>query len=897
MLSVTEKVNEAPWHALSGEEVVSELRSDGRKGLTVAEAAYRLRVHGPNALQTLSKIPWYLVLARQFTDVLILILVVAAVVSLAVGEVTDALVIVVILMLNGILGFVQEWRAERAIEALQRMLSPQSTVVRDGREQTIEAADIVPGDLVTLDLGNRVPADLRLIETLNLKIDESSLTGESVSVTKGNAPVAVDTPVAERASIAWMGTAVTDGRARGIAVATGMSTEFGRIAELTQTVDQERTPLQQKLAALGKQLGGLAIAISIGVFLIGWLTGKPLLEMFLTGVSLAVAVVPEGLPAVVTITLALGIRAMVRRKALLRRLQAAETLGAASVICTDKTGTLTQNQMTAQRIWLPSGKVQVTGVGYEPTGNFETDGQRLELQAHQDLLGLLWTGLVCNHASIFRDDEGWHSLGEPTEAALVVAAYKAGLHAVESPSIDGEFSFNSQRKRMTVMAKLPEGLIAHVKGAPEVILERADKIQDGSDERKITAEDRRRVVNGYQAMAREGLRVLALARRRLPDGILVDEESVETGLTLLGLVGIIDPPRPEVPSAIRLAYTSGIKVVMITGDAPDTALAIAQRIGLQAREAVHGSELATMDDDELGAKLRQDTLFARTTPEQKMRIITLLQQMGHVVGMTGDGVNDAPALRKADVGIAMGMRGTDVAKGAADMLLLDDNFASIIGAVEEGRRQYDNIQKFVRYLLSSNTAELVAIFFNIIIGGPLILLPVQILWMNLITDGVTSVALGVEKAEKGVMHQPPRSPRERVLNRFGVATVLLIGGYMGGITLWLFQHYLTSGYPLAVAQTVAFTGLILLEKMNVFNFRSLREPLAVVGFFSNPWVLLAWASMVGLQALAVYVPFLQATLNTTALGWSDWGLMAAVAVPVFLIVEVYKVIRWLVVRD
>ena len=882
------------WYALDAGEAARRLKTDLRNGLSSEEASERLRLYGTNTLQRIKRVTWYSVLARQFVDVLIIILLIAAAIALAIGELADAVTILAIVVLNGVLGFVQEWKAERAIEALQRMLVPRCKVIRDGRQQTLDSTRLVPGDIVLLEIGDRVPADLRLSEALNLKVDESSLTGESLPVGKGTDPVDPSTPLAERSSMAWMGTTVTNGRAAGVVVATGMSTEFGRIARLTQTVGEETTPLQRKLAVLGKHLGIFSVAVSAVVAVSGWLLGKPLLEMFLTGVSLAVAVVPEGLPAVVTITLALGIRSMVRRRALLRRLQAAEALGSATVICTDKTGTLTQNEMTVQRIWLPSGEIEVTGVGYDPAGHFEAGGRRVAYRSRPDLLALLETGLRCNHAHIYRDEQGWHEIGEPTEAALVVAAYKAWLHPEEPSHTVSEFSFNSRRKRMTVIEHRPEGLIAHVKGAPEVILKRCTRIMVGPEVRVLTDEDLEAAAEAYQRLAGEGLRTLAVARRTLPEGITLNEDEVERDLTLLGIVGIIDPPRPEVPRAIRLARSAGIKVIMITGDAAATAEAIARRVGLTVRRAVTGSELNSMDDDELRGLLGQEVLFARTTPEHKLRIVTLLQEQGETVGMTGDGVNDAPALKKADIGIAMGMRGTDVAKGAADMILTDDNFASIIGAVEEGRRQYDNIQKFVRYLLSSNTGEVVAIFINILLGGPLILLPVQILWMNLITDGMTAVALGVEPPEKGIMHRPPRSARAHILDRAGVVMILLLGGYIGAGTLWLFHHYLSSGAEnaTAYAQTVAFTGIILLEKMNVFNFRALREPLAVIGVFTNPWVLGAWAVTVGLQVCVVYVPFLQSALHTVALGLTDWALLLATAAPVFVLTELYKWLRW-----
>ncbi len=882
------------WHALDAEAAITQLGTDSGRGLSAKETSRRLLQYGPNTLQTAPKLPWYRVLLRQFVDVLILILLAAAAIAFAIGEVGDAVTILVIVVLNGLLGFVQEWKAEKAIEALQRMLQPNCMVVREGEEQTIDTRELVPGDIVLLEIGDSVPADLRLVEALNLTADESSLTGEAIAVNKSIQPVAHDAVLAERTSVTWMGTAITNGRARGVVTSTGMATEFGRIARLTQTVVREPTPLQHKLATLGKQLGILSIVVSIVVAVTGWLLGKPLLEMFLTGVSLAVAVVPEGLPAVVTITLALGVRSMVRRRALLRRLQAAETLGAATVICTDKTGTLTKNEMTVQRIWLPSGELQVTGTGYDPAGYFEQNGNKVDYRLHDDLLTMLETGLRCNHAQVSKDEQGWHEIGEPTEAALVVAAYKAKLHRQETPHTLSEFSFNSRRKRMTVIEHMPQEFIAHVKGAPEVILERCAWIRHGDQTRKMTDADRQSASAAYQAMANQGLRTLALARRTLPQGIALDEEHIERELTLLGIVGIIDPPHSEVPEALRLAHSAGIRTIMITGDAAPTALAIAHTIGMPVQRAITGRELSNMDDRQLRDALQQDVLFARTTPEDKLRIVKVLQSMGHVVGMTGDGVNDAPALKRADIGIAMGQHGTDVAKGAADMVLTDDNFASIIGAVEEGRRQYDNIQKFVRYLLSSNMGEVTAIFINILLGGPLILIPVQILWMNLVTDGMTAVALGLEPAEKGLMQRPPRAAREPILDRTGILMILLLGSYIGLATLWLFHHYLQHDSPeqVLLAQTVAFTGIIVLEKMNVFNFRAKLAPLYVIGFFTNRWVLLAWVFTIGLQVCAVYVPFLQDALHTVPLGWSDWGLIFLVALPIFAVSEIYKVFLW-----
>ncbi|MFG0255189.1 MAG: cation-translocating P-type ATPase, partial [Rhodopirellula sp. JB053] len=654
---------------------------------------------------------------------------------------------------------------------------------------------------------------------------------------------------------------------------------------------------QQKLAVLGRYLGIVAVGISCVVAATGWMLGKPLLEMFLTGVSLAVAVVPEGLPAVVTLTLALGVRSMVRRKALLRRLRAAEGLGAATVICTDKTGTLTQNQMTVQRIWQFGREIDVTGVGYDPLGHFEVCGKRIDYRRDLPLQELLRTAVFCNHATVRREDGVWKHSGEPTECALIVAAMKAWMDIDGVSRLVSEFAFDSTRKRMSVIEQVGDNWIAHVKGAPEVILPRCSHLLEGGDGaqiriREMSAADRKQVAEAVESIASSGLRTLAIAKRNLGRDHQCDADEVEQSLTLLGVVGMMDPPRPEVADAVALAGTAGIRVVMITGDSAATALAIARKIGLPSETALVGSQLEGIGDAELAEKIRGDVLFARTTPEQKLRIVNAFQSQGHIVGMTGDGVNDAPALKKADIGIAMGERGTDVAKGAADIVLTDDNFSSIIGAVEEGRRQYDNIQKFVRYLLSSNTGEVVAIFLNIVMGGPLLFLPVQILWMNLVTDGLTAVALGMEPAEVDTMRRPPRDPDEPVLSGRGVMMIVLLGLYVGLASLGLFHWYLVDDDPetVVLAQTVAFTGIIVIEKVNVLNFRALRQPISAVGWFSNPWILAAISITLLLQVAAVYLPALQPGLHTVALGWREWGWILAAAFPVFVITELVKIV-------
>jgi len=886
--------NSTPWHAKDVEEVIGVFETDAKTGLDEEEAKKRIEEYGPNELVRIAKAPWYLVFLRQFTNVLILILFAAAVISLAVGEIGDAVTILVIIVLNGILGFIQEFKAENAIEALREMLHPICKVLRGSNEQIIDTKELVPGDIVLLEIGDRVPSDLRLLHSFNLKVDESSLTGESASVFKNSDSVESETPLQEQSDMAWMGTAVVNGRGIGIVVQTGMNTQFGKIAFMTQSVKTEATPLQKKLAVLGKKLGIYSVAISILVALIGWMFGKDMFEMFLTGVALAVAVVPEGLPAVVTITLALGIKAMAKQKALLRRLQAAETLGAATTICTDKTGTLTQNQMTVKKIWLSSGEIDVTGSGYDPAGHFEAEGKKIDYKNNKDLMLLLKSALICNHAKVQKTNTEWEVIGEPTEAALVVAAYKGWLHTDENDATVSEFSFNSSRKRMSIIVHEKERLTAYVKGAPEVILERStQRFKEG----KILSMDeasKKEIESAYEAMAKSGLRTLAIAFRTLPLEIKLSEESVENSLVLLGIVGIIDPPHEEVPEAIEMAKSAGIDIIMITGDNPDTATSIAKHIGLEVDRAITSRELSKMDDETLGRALHEKVLFARARPEDKLRIVRILKTRNEVVAMTGDGVNDAPALKEADIGIAMGKKGTDVAKSASDIILTDDNFASIINAVKEGRREYNNIQKFVQYLLSSNSGEVIVIFLNILLGGPLILIPVQILWMNLVTDSMTAIALGVEPADKDIMDHRPREVHEPILDRRGIIMIAVLGSYIGLATLWLFHYYLSKDPQngITLAQTVAFTGIIILEKMNVLNFRSLDEPVTRIGFFTNKWLLLAIAFTVGLQVCAVYVPFLQDALHTTALGWTDWGIIVLVALPIFILMEIFKWIRW-----
>ncbi|WP_299732639.1 cation-transporting P-type ATPase [uncultured Tateyamaria sp.] len=844
-------------------------------GLTDADVLAARRVHGWNELPKVKQTGPLRVLLRQFSSFLVLILIIAAAVAVALGERVDALTIGLVVVLNAGLGFVQEWKAETALSALREMLSPQALVLRDGREQIVAARDIVPGDILILTPGTKVAADARVLHAADLSIDESVLTGESVPVSKGVAP--------EHAEV-FAGTSVTSGRAEVCVTATGPATEFGKIAHLTGSVGTKTTNLQIKLGHLARQLGIAALLVAAAVAGLGIWLGRDLTEMVMTGLSLSVAMVPEGLPAVVTITLALGATAMVRQNALARRLQAVETLGAASVICTDKTGTLTENKMTATQVWTLDRQYRVTGTGYDPAGHIEWNGTRIRAADDAVLGAVLKTGLYCSHAHLTRTGDGWQMVGAPTEGALITLGYKGWCDLPQERNLMAELPFSSARKRMSVLYQSAEGPEILTKGAPEQVLEVCTHVMTQTGARPIGETEHQDIEAAYARLAKQGLRVMGFACRPAPD-----HQIAEGSMTFLGLVGLIDPPRVEVRDAIAMAHSAGIRVVMITGDSPITADAIARQLALPVTRQLTGADLDGLDAIQLSDVLQADVLFARTKPEQKMRIVSVLQAQGQIVAMTGDGVNDAPALKQADIGVSMGIRGTDVARDASDLVLLDDNFATIVRAIGEGRRQFANVQKFVRYLLSSNAGEVIALVINIAIGGPLVFLATQILWMNLVTDGVTAVALGLEKSEPDQMQQPPRHKDTPILGTSGIVTIVLLGTYTGLSSLWIFFHLMDQGVELA--RTAAFTAMVVFEKVSVFAFRSLRLTSWRIGWFSNPFLLIALAVTLGAQVAAVYWPPLQLLLHTVPIGGDEWLLIGAFALPILVVPEIAKALR------
>ncbi|NMB56207.1 MAG: cation-translocating P-type ATPase [Leptolinea sp.] len=910
------------------DEALKSLDVSLENGLSSSEVSARIEKYGPNQLQEAPKRTFLEMVIDQLKSFVIILLLVAAAISGILGEWVDAIAILLIVVLNAVMGVVQESRAEEALASLKKMASPEAHVIRDGKRITIPASQLVPGDVVFLEAGNFIPADIRLTEAVNLRVEEAALTGESLPIQKNSSLVLKGkVPLGDMANCAFMGTMVSYGRGMGVVTSTGMSTELGQIATMLQEVENEETPLQKKLDDLGKTLGYACIAVCVLVFVTGMIRATDLLDpqhwvdQFMIAVSLAIAAVPEGLPAIVTISLALGMREMVNRHALIRRLSSVETLGSATVICTDKTGTLTQNEMTVTRLWVDGKTFEVTGSGYATEGKFLLDGKEADLEKYPGATTALWVGMLNNDAHLEvadqENEKGVRVIGDPTEASLLVAAAKAGAelkkvnHAFPRTA---EIPFDSERKRMVTLhdamqataddfspyyhPSSGERYVAVVKGAPDIVLSLCKNIQcmDDKSTKPMDEAMKAKVLEANDSMTKDALRVLGLAFRTVDAH--PDEENLkalEEDLTFVGLIGMIDPPRPEVKPALLKARHAGIRTVMITGDYPNTARAIGESIGLiqPGHSVFTGAQINDLSDEELQKAAETTDVYARVSPEHKMRIVDALRGNKQIVAMTGDGVNDAPAIKRADIGVAMGITGTDVAKQTADMVLTDDNYASIVSAVEQGRVIYSNIRKFVYFLISCNLAEILIIFLPTLFGRGSPLTAIQLLWLNLISDGAPALALGTEKGDPDLMDRKPRPPEEPIINKkmaIGVAIQTVVDT---ATTLTAFNIGLRMGAEapnnIAMAETMAFVTLCLSELIRAYAARSERYSTFKIGFFSNKWMNLAVLSSFLLVMMVVYVPFFNPIFNTQPLELVEWAEVIPLFIVPFIAAELIKV--------
>lgn len=886
------------WYALPAEVVVRELAANPTRGLSTDEVVRRREQSGWNTLAEAPPVSRWKKLLGQFKELVIWILVVAAIISGVMGEWADTAAILAIVLVNGIIGFLQEEKAGRALAALQKLSSPMAKVIRDGTLQSLPARELVPGDRIELEAGDNIPADARLLSGFGVRIQEAALTGESVPVDKeADCQLKEGVPLGDRRNMVYMGTVTAAGKASALVVATGMGTELGNIAGLLQRSEPEPTPLQRRLAELGKVLVLVCLVIVVVIFALQLARGGELLEILLISVSLAVAAVPEGLPAVVTLTLALGLQRMVKRNALVRKLPSVETLGSVTVICSDKTGTLTRNEMTVREIVTGGERFQVTGGGYAPHGDFVKCNESVSPRDEADLMQLLTTAARCNNATVSPrgdDADSWQVIGDPTEGALVVAALKAGIEAHDlEQHVLYEIPFDSERKAMSVVLREPDGSrVMYSKGAPEVMLAKCIAERRGGKVEPLTEERRSQIMQSNSEMAGRALRVLALAYRDHSE--TSGNEFEESELIFAGLVGMIDPPREEAREAVRRSRAAGIRPVMITGDHPATALAIARELHIanDTDRVVSGSELNALSDAELKVQVDQISVYARVSAEHKLRIVNSWKQRGQIVAMTGDGVNDAPAVKSADIGIAMGIAGTDVTKEASDMVLTDDNFASIVNAIEEGRGIFDNIQKFVHYLLSCNAGEVLLMFFAALIGWPVPLAAIQILWINLVTDGLPALALGMEPPERDIMTRPPRPPLEAVITRQRGLLILFHGTLIAtaaGLGFWL--TYQGNESHLGRARTVAFCVIAFSQLFFAIGCRSQRSTMLNLGMFTNPHLFGAIVVSGLLQISAVTVPFAQPVFEVATHLWSEWLLIGVLSLTPVTIIEVIKLLR------
>jgi len=898
------------WHALSVEEIFKNLETSVR-GLTTAEAEKRLTEYGPNELEEEKRITKLALLFHQLKNPLVGVLFAAALISFLVGKIIDTIVVAVVIAFNTSIGFLQEYKAEAALRALKSLAAPEADVIRDCPEKgtciemRVKAEKIVPGDIILLDAGDKVPADARIFEAINLEIDESMLTGESTPVRKTIEPLDKNLLVADRKNMVFSGTIVTQGRGKAVVVATGMKTEIGKIAKLIKETEKAETPIQKRTSDLSKKLGLFALIAGSLILMVSLIRGFEFYQTFLFALAAIVSAIPEGLPAVITITLAVGVNRMAKRNAIIRKLQAVDTLGSATVIVTDKTGTLTTNQLTVQKIFVNGKMVKVTGVGFAPEGLFEINGAPIDPKKDNTLSLLLEIAALCNDARLRQhktDGYRWEIYGDPTEGALVVASEKAGFKKEELEAqlqrVD-EIPFDAKERYMVTFHKSPEeNLRVYVKGAPETVLEMCSDILVDGKIKKLSPKEREELLKVSTEMASEALRVLAMAYKIIePDNLEVFKENIRhkrAKLVFVGITGMIDPPRPEARQSVQLCKRAGIKVVMATGDHKLTAEAIAREIGIlePGLKILTGAELDNMNDDDLDAVIEQTSVFARVSPSHKYRIVESLRRKGHIVAMTGDGVNDAPALKAAEIGVAMGITGTDVTKETAEMVLTDDNFASIVNAVEEGRVVFENIRKVVKYLIATNMGEILTILTALIFfpNVPLIFTPVQILWVNLVTDGLLDVTLAMEPKEEDVMEQPPRKPKEKIINRDIMMNTMYVGIFMMIGTLYVFMKEWNGG-DIIRAQTLGFTTMAMFQVFNALNCRSRTKSVFKIGFFTNKYLFGAIAASVTLQVLATLLPPLKVALGTASISAWDWLTIILISSSVFFADELRKLVR------
>jgi Ca2+-transporting ATPase len=903
------------WHALKPEEALEELKTRA-EGLASQEAQARLLTYGPNELKKKKGKSPIKLFFDQFTDVLMIILLIATGLSLAIGETVDALIILAIVIASAALGFTQEYRSEKAVEALKRMTAPTAIVLRDGKEIKVTANQLVPGDIILLYTGDKVPADSRILEAFNLKVDEAALTGESTPVEKNIRELAQETQLNDKHNMVFTGTIVVYGRAKALVTTTGMQTEFGKIAQMVQTATQEQTPLEKRMAGVGKWIGIFAVVICIGVGTVGVVVEqRPIVDMLLWAVSLAVAAVPEALPAIVTGALAIGMYRMAKVNTIVKRLPAVETLGSTSVICSDKTGTMTKGEMTVQRIYVNEEPLRVTGIGYNPEGEFQLENKKIA--SSEDLKTLLKIASLCNDSTLEKETktENWIIKGDPTEGALIVAAAKADLWKQDldknAPRI-AEIPFSSERKRMTTIHLEGNKKIAYMKGAPEFVLQKCTHIIQNGKTQKLSQENQALLVKVTEDMASQALRNLGFAYKTLPEKETEFSENIEEGFTFAGIIGMIDPPRKEVKDAIDVCKNAGIRVVMITGDHRLTATAVAKELGLLGENdegrVLTGLDLEGMSDEQLTAKVEDVVIYARVSPEHKMRIVKAWKAKDQVVAMTGDGVNDAPALKMSDIGIAMGVSGTEVTKEAADMVLADDNFASIVKAVKEGREIYGNIKKYLTYLLQCNIMEIIVMFVAVmsvpflarllspgsnvdaINNAAIALTAVQLLWMNLVTDGLPAIALGVDPGDPDLMQQKPRKPTESIFSKDVKVYLLVMPVLMASLLLLaFFSHNPWAGdFQLLEARTQLLTAMIVMELVVAISSRSLKYPVFKVGVFKNKFLWLAILSSFALQLFILYTPGVQAVFDVHSPELIDWAIAAMFAAIVFSVLEIGK---------